>query len=86
MLIGRLEIYLSKYTEELTGMIKKASEASRYMCEECGEPAEPTEAGGWVYQLCNKCYDNFKERTNKILESYEIKFKQREENISEETK
>lgn len=82
---GRLEIYLDRYTDELLDMIKKASEASGHLCEECGEPAEPTDAGGWVYQLCDKCYKKFQDKTNKILESYENKFTQREENISEET-
>ena len=82
---GRLEIYLDRYTDELLAMIKEASEASSHVCEECGEPAETTEVGGWIYQLCDKCYDNFKERTNKILESYEIKSARREENISQET-
>lgn len=81
---GRLEIYLSRYTDELTAMIKKASEASGHLCEECGEPAEPTEVGGWVYQLCDKCYENFENRTKKILESYETKFTQREEDFSKE--
>ena len=81
---GRLEIYLDKYTDELTDMIKKASEASGHLCEECGEPAEPTEVGGWTYQLCDKCYKKFQDKTNKILKSYEHQFEQREENIGQE--
>lgn len=64
---GRLEIYLNKYTDELLDMINEASEASGHICEECGEPAEPTKVGGWIYQLCDKCYGKFKDRTEKIL-------------------
>ena len=62
----------------------KASEQSSHVCEECGEPAEPKETIGWVYQLCDKCYDKFKLRTKQILDSYESKIKSREENISKE--
>lgn len=66
---GRLDICLDRYTDELLSMINEASEASRHVCEECGEPAEPTNVGGWVYQLCDKCYEKFKDRTEKILVS-----------------
>ena len=63
----------------------RASEQSSHICEECGEPAEPREVDGWVYQLCDKCYDKFKIRTKQILNSYESQVEPREENISKET-
>jgi hypothetical protein len=78
---GRLEIYLDRYTDELLDMINEASEASGCMCEECGEPAEPSEVGGWIYQLCDKCYDKYLNKTKEILKSYEHQLEQREENI-----
>ena len=81
---GRLEIYLDRYTDELLAMIKDASEVSGRMCEECGEPAEPTEVGGWIYQLCDKCYEKYLNKTKEILKSYEHQFEQREENIGQE--
>ena len=64
---GRLEIYLNNYTDELLDMINEASEASGKVCEECGEPAEHTMVGGLIYQLCDKCYKEFKDRTERIL-------------------
>lgn len=82
---GRLEIYLDRYTDELLDMINEASEASGRMCEECGEPAEPTEVGGWIYQLCDKCYEKYLNKTKEILKSYEHQLEQREENIGQET-
>lgn len=82
---GRLEIYLDRYTDELTAMIKEASEASSHICEECGEPAEPRKVVGWTYQLCDNCYKKFQDKTNKILKEYENQYAQREENFSEET-
>lgn len=81
---GRLNIYLSRYENGLLEDIMKASEQSSHVCEECGEPTEPKESIGWVYQLCDKCYDKFKVRTKQILDSYESKIKSREENISKE--
>ena len=82
---GRLDIYLSRYENGLLEDIMKASEQSSRICEECGDPAIPRTVNGWVYQLCDKCYDKFELRTKELLESYESKFKPGEENISKET-
>lgn len=79
---GQLTIYLSRYTDELRGMTIKASEKSNHICEDCGKPSEPKMKDGWIYQLCNKCFDKFKQQQNKIIKSYESEFEQREENLN----
>jgi hypothetical protein len=54
---GRLEVYLSRYTDELMRMRNEASEKSSHICENCGKPAETMIVGGWYYPLCNYCYE-----------------------------
>ena len=66
---GRLDIYLDRYENGILKDIMKASEQSSHVCEECGEPAEPRTVNGWMYQLCDECYDKFESRTQELLDS-----------------
>ena len=64
---GRLEIYVNKYTDELTELIEDASEKSIHICEECGKPAESFTEGGWIYTLCNECYNKMVLKNNELI-------------------
>lgn len=82
---GELSIYLSRYTDELMEMILDAGRKSRHVCEQCGKSTDGRTVDGWIYQLCDECYDKHINRLNKVFNSYEDKLKSREENISKET-
>ena len=81
---GQLIVYLDRYTDELFDMCMEASEESNHVCEECGSPSEPRMDKGWIYQLCDKCYDKMKLKQQKILERYESEHESREKNLNQE--
>ena len=81
---GQLIICLNRYTPELTEMCMDASEKSNYICEECGERSEPRMDKGWIYQMCDKCYEKFKNEQLKKLKCYENKFEHGEQNLDQE--
>lgn len=82
---GQLMVYLDRYTNGLFDMCMEASEKSNHVCEECGKPSESRMDKGWIYQLCDKCYDKMKLNQQKILESYESEHESREKNLNQET-
>lgn len=71
---GTLCIYLSKYTDELWKMIRKAEEESYHTCEICGKYIDkPITENYWIYAECEECHNKFFERRNKALKAYENK-------------
>jgi len=81
---GRLEFYLSESNSELQEMINEASEKSSHICENCGKSAETMNVNGWLYPFCTECYEKFCNHFNELIESYESKFEQGEENLHQE--
>jgi len=57
---GTLRFYTSSIPDHISGMIQKAEEESKYICELCGARGKLTEFNGWYITLCD---DHIKART-----------------------
>lgn len=58
---GRIDLYIdgTEEEQEFGFQIERESEKT---CELCGEPGELKNESGWITALCDKCYENRKEK------------------------
>ena len=61
---GGLRFYISGATEEQYAIIDKAEKMSEVTCESCGEDASVKKDGYWLICLCDKCFEEYKNRNN----------------------
>jgi len=62
---GGLRFYIGGATEEIFDIISKYEELSYKTCEVCGEKGEIRNDIGWWRTLCNKHYEERKNKYNK---------------------
>ena len=60
---GRLEIYHDG-DNMIDGMIWLATHLSTKICEVCGSTENVGHTQGWIYTICEKCYNTENEYTN----------------------
>lgn len=59
---GGLRFYVGAASREFFDTIEAAEKASYEICEQCGEPGKLREDLGWILTLCDKHYQEIKER------------------------
>lgn len=60
---GTLRAYANGATDEQWKVIEKAEEDSETVCESCGQPSK-LRGTGWIYNRCDKCWDELMNRIN----------------------
>lgn len=72
---GGLRFYTNFGNKELFDMIDDAEEKSFHTCERCGAPCESRSHHGWIYTLCDDCFNAMvqkrKEEHEKFLKKME---------------
>ena len=62
---GSMRFYINKGSDEIFNRISKAERDSYEICEKCGEKGELRKDLGWILTLCDKHYQEQKDKLNK---------------------
>lgn len=65
---GSLRFYTYGATDEQWELIGDAELASETICEYCDNPSEIRNIDGWLYNMCELCYQTYLDHRRKSLE------------------
>lgn len=55
-----LRFYVDSANTEVYKLINEAESKSYEICESCGKPSETRKYGGWLYNMCDSCWEKYK--------------------------